>query len=165
MRWRSQESKLTTYDHEDRKNILTLAVWQVSALSIKNMCELIKIKLTDKLEEENKIRIYQIRQRLRKLLWHFSHKNTEMVTTEQTKGSLGFQQQDAHRQFYPEAPRQSLQPMGVKHKVVSSDTSDRRPIPERPGGQSRPFMWPNVQRHVTGTCRQGHLSTCIHRWR
>lgn len=163
MRWRSQKSKLTACDHEDNKNILTLAVWQASALSIKNMCELINIKLTDKLKEGSKIIIYQIWQRLRKLLRHCSHKNAEMVTTEQTRGSLGFQQQDTHCQFHPKVPRRSLQPVGVKHKVVSSDASDRRPIPERPGGQSRPFMWSNIQGHVTGTCRDRdtyqHVST------
>lgn len=37
MMLRSEKSKLTTSDPGDKENILPLAVWQVSGLSIKNI--------------------------------------------------------------------------------------------------------------------------------
>lgn len=136
-------------DHADKKNIFPLAAkladysWKIHGSW--------SIMLTYQ-KRDTRIKIYQIKQSIRKLLWHFSHMNAAMVGRGWTKASAGFQWCRTHRQFHPEVPGSRVQPAGVEHEVVSPQAGSRHSIPEGPAGQRRARARPHVQGHVARAC-------------
>lgn len=52
--------------------------------------------------------------------------------------------------FKPKGPFSGIEAMGIKDKVFSIQVKLRRPVTERPGGQTGSSVRHQIQRHVAG---------------